>query len=128
MSSWSVIKASREHRSYNTREKIHQERQPTSAVRWAAMLRELGHRVEIATDSSVLSRRPIDLMVALHAWRSHAAVEAYRQQYPDGPLIVALGGTDVNTYLTSHPAQTLKSMNAADALVCLHDLVGARFA
>ena len=98
----------------------------TSAVRWAAMLRELGHRIEIATDSSVLSRRPIDLMVALHAWRSHAAVEAYRQQYPDGPLIVALGGTDVNTYLTSHPAQTLKSMNAADALVCLHDLVGAR--
>lgn len=88
------------------------------------MLRAQGHQVEIAVAFDDLSRRRIDLLVALHAWRSREAVEAYRREYSKGPLIVALGGTDVNTYLLREPEATLKSMKTADALVCLHDLIG----
>jgi len=99
----------------------------TSAKRWAGFLRAQGHRVSIAVDFETLEDvRRIDLMIALHAWRSSAAINAYRALYPSGPLIVALGGTDVNTYLELDPETTLSSMNTADALVCLHDLIGKR--
>ena len=37
--------------------------------------------------------------------------------------MVALTGTDIYRYRHSHPEETLLSMEMADALVCLHDLV-----
>ena len=37
--------------------------------------------------------------------------------------MVALGGTDVNTFLKSEPETTLNSMEHADVLVCLHNQV-----
>ena len=92
----------------------------TSATRWARLLRKAGHRVRIDTD---YKGEPTDLVIALHAWRSAAAIRRYREAYPDGPLVVALGGTDVNTYLETDPKTTLTSMQMADALVCLHDLI-----
>ena len=93
----------------------------TSAMRWAGLLRSAGHRVRIDTD---YNGEPTDLVIALHAWRSAAAIRRYREASPEGPLVVALGGTDVNTYLENDPRTTLASMQMADALVCLHDLVG----
>ena len=92
----------------------------TSAIRWARFLRERGHNVEINTkyDGS-----PCDLMIALHAWRAAPAINLYRSLYPYGPLVVALGGTDINKFLESEPKTTLNSMELADALVCLHDQV-----
>lgn len=95
----------------------------TSAIRWAGFLRENGHKVEINTkyDGS-----PCDLMIALHAWRAAPAINLYRSCYPNGPLIVALGGTDVNTFLKIETETTLNSMECADALVCLHDRVGEK--
>jgi putative glycosyltransferase (TIGR04348 family) len=92
----------------------------TSAMRWAGLLRKIGHRVKIDTD---YNGEPTDLVIALHAWRSAAAIRRYRETRPDGPLVVALGGTDVNTYLKTDPATTMASMQMADALVCLHDLI-----
>ena len=92
----------------------------TSAMRWAGLLREAGHRVKIDTD---YNGEHTDIVIALHAWRSAAAIRRYREVSPQGPLIVALGGTDVNTYLETDPETTLASMKMADALVCLHDLV-----
>jgi len=62
-------------------------------------------------------------MIALHAYRSAAAIAQYRAKHPQAPMIIALGGTDVNRFLTSHPEKTLRSMDFADALVGLHDLV-----
>ena len=91
-----------------------------SAVRWAGFLRDKGHRVNIRVD---YGDEPTDLMIALHAWRSANAVRRYREIYPQGPLIVALGGTDVNTFLRSDPDVTESTMDEADALVCLHDLI-----
>jgi putative glycosyltransferase (TIGR04348 family) len=92
----------------------------TSALRWAAMLRDNGHVVHIDTD---YRGEPTDLLVALHAWRSAAAIDRYRELHPTRPLIVALGGTDVNGFLKSDPETTLRSIRAADALVGLHDLI-----
>lgn len=90
-----------------------------TAVRWARHLRALGHRVDVAVE---YDGRPADLMVALHAWRSAAAVERFRAHYPDRPLILALTGTDLYRFLASDPVVTARSMTLADRLVVLHDL------
>jgi putative glycosyltransferase (TIGR04348 family) len=92
----------------------------TTAVRWARILRELGHAVDISVD---YDGGPADVMVALHAWRSAGSVAAFRDRYPDRPLVVALTGTDIYRFSVSAPAVTLRSMDLADALVCLHDRV-----
>jgi len=93
----------------------------TTVVRWARMLRELGHRVRIDVE---YAGEAADVMIALHAWRSAAAILRYRDQFPDRPLVVALAGTDVNTFLKSDPQTTLGSMQMADALICLHGHIG----
>ncbi|MSO77466.1 MAG: TIGR04348 family glycosyltransferase [Alphaproteobacteria bacterium] len=93
----------------------------TTAARWARILRGLGHRVQVRTD---YGGEPADLMVALHAWRSAAAIQLYRERRPDRPLVVGLAGTDVYRFQASDPEPTLRSMQLADALVGLHDLVG----
>lgn len=92
----------------------------TTAVRWARIFQALGHRVRISVD---YDGQPADLMVALHAWRSFESIGAFREQYPHRPLIVALTGTDIYRFLASDPEVTLRSMEMADRLVCLHDLV-----
>lgn len=92
----------------------------TTAVRWARILRELGHRVTVAVD---YDHGPADLMVALHAWRSARSIEAFRSRHPHRPLVVALTGTDIYRFIHSHPQTTLRSIELADALVGLHDLV-----
>ena len=93
----------------------------TTALRWARFLREAGHRVHIDVD---YGGEAADLMIAIHAWRSAAAILRYRELFPAGPLVVCLGGTDVNTFLKSQPETTLRPMEMADALICLHDLIG----
>jgi putative glycosyltransferase (TIGR04348 family) len=93
----------------------------TTAVRWARFLRDAGHRVRIDIE---YAGEAADMMIAIHAWRSASSILAYRERYPDAPLIVCLGGTDVNTFLKTHPETTLRSMQMADALICLHDLIG----
>ena len=55
-----------------------------TALRWAAMLRELGHVVSVQVD---WDGRPTDLMLALHARRSAASIRNYAVCYPDQPLI-----------------------------------------
>jgi len=92
----------------------------TTAVRWARIFQELGHRARISVD---YERQAADLMVALHAWRSFESIRAFREQYPDRPLIVALTGTDIYRFLASDPEETNSSMEMADRLVCLHDRV-----
>ncbi len=66
------------------------------------------------------------MMIALHAWRSRAAIELYRRNFPNGALIVGLSGTDVYDYLTSDPEPTLRSLQLADRLVGLHERIAER--
>ena len=91
-----------------------------TAVRWARLLRGLGHRVVVQAE---WDGSPADVMVALHAWRSAGSIAGFRRRFPYRPLVVALTGTDIYRFQHSHGEETLGSMERADALVCLHDLV-----
>ena len=63
-----------------------------TAKRWAAILRELGHRVVV---EEVYSGGSADVLVALHARRSAASIDRFRSLYPEAPIVLALTGTDV---------------------------------
>jgi len=63
-----------------------------TAVRWAGILRTLGHRVSII---EVYEGEPYDLLVALHARRSYASIRRFHLNHPERPLLVALTGTDL---------------------------------
>lgn len=90
-----------------------------TAVRWGDILRHLGHRVTVSVE---YHGEPYDLMIALHAWRSHQAVVEFHDRYPQQPLVVALTGTDLYRFIHSHPEPTLRSIELADRLVVLHEL------
>ena len=92
----------------------------TTARRWARRLRALGHDVRVAQE---YRKEPADLMIALHAWRSAASIQRFRARYPRAPLVVALTGTDIYRFAASDAATTLRSLDLADSLVGLHDLV-----
>ena len=86
-----------------------------TALRWASLLRKLGHRVAIALD---YDGEPCDLLIALHARRSSEAARAFRERHPEKPLLVALTGTDV--YRDIHEsAEAQHSLEIADRLVTL---------
>ena len=92
-----------------------------TANRWARLLRDLGHRVDVMVEYSATSA---DLMIALHAWRSAAAIRAFAESYPRRPLIVVLTGTDAYRFIHSHTEETLGSLALADRIVGLHALIG----
>ena len=92
----------------------------TTAVRWARILRQLGHRVAVAEADELCDA---DMMIAVHAWRSARSIARFAERRPERPLVVCLGGTDIYKFQHSHPDETLASMEHATALVCLHDLV-----
>jgi putative glycosyltransferase (TIGR04348 family) len=63
-----------------------------TALRWARLLRELGHRVKVEEQ---YTGGPCDVLIALHARRSLPSVERFRAAHPDKPLVLALTGTDL---------------------------------
>ena len=86
-----------------------------TAQRWAGFLRTLGHRVSVMVQWDA---KPCDLLLALHARRSHASVVAYRKQYPDKPLVVTLTGTDLYRDLPAS-REARHSLEIADRIVVL---------
>ena len=95
-----------------------------TAARWQSILTELGHNVTVKASSDDITQisKKYDAMLALHAWRSATAINHFKQQFPQKPLIVALTGTDLYKFIKSHPKPTLRSIEQADALITLHDL------
>src|SRR5262249_3393721 len=63
-----------------------------TAVRWRRLLQELGHRINIQQD---YGGERCDVLIALHARHSYAAIESFRRAYPDRPVILVLTGTDL---------------------------------
>src|SRR5487761_193252 len=63
-----------------------------TAMRWQALLSELGHEVEVA---EAYAGQACDLLVALHARRSAPSVRRCATDHPETPIVLALTGTDV---------------------------------
>jgi putative glycosyltransferase (TIGR04348 family) len=92
-------------------------------LRWARILRELGHHVRVANK---YDGAPAELMIALHAWRSAESIRCFRELFAHRPLIMALSGTDINEYIERDPLPTLRSLGYADRLVALQELAYRR--
>ncbi len=85
-----------------------------TADRWAGLLRELGHQVTIQQEYDAAC----DVMIALHARRSAAAIHKFARLHADRPLVVVLTGTDLYRDIrTSRRAQ--RSLDVATRLVVL---------
>jgi putative glycosyltransferase (TIGR04348 family) len=95
-----------------------------TARRWAAMLGRSFH-VRL-TDRWTASQATADragpaAMIALHARRSAASVQAWREAHPARPLVVVLTGTDLYRDI-DHSAEAQRSLALADRLVVLQPL------
>ena len=86
-----------------------------TALRWALMLRSLGHSVRMAER---WDGRPCDLLVALHATKSGTSIRAWRAADPAAPLIVGATGTDVYADLP-HGNETADALRLANRIVVL---------
>jgi putative glycosyltransferase (TIGR04348 family) len=71
-----------------------------TALRWAGHLRALGHRVTV---DEGWNGQPCDVLVALHATKSHASVVRWRERRGAAPLVVGLAGTDLYEDLPASP-------------------------
>jgi putative glycosyltransferase (TIGR04348 family) len=90
----------------------------TTADRWARLLSELGHHVNVRKD---WNGEECDLLIALHARRSFPAIQRFRQKRPRAPLIVALTGTDLYGDLENSP-EAICSLELASRIVVLQEL------
>ncbi len=86
-----------------------------TALRWAGILRALGHRVHVGTVGDPVDG---DVLVALHARRSATVIGDFRAQHPDRPLVLALTGTDLYRDLRASRLAR-RSVTLADRLVVL---------
>lgn len=100
-----------------------------TARRWCKRLEELGHHVTLGAangdprDAAADDRRDgdaCDVLIALHATRSHPLVARHRAEQRDAPVVVALTGTDLYLDLP-HDADARRSLELADRVVALHD-------
>ena len=88
-----------------------------TAARWSRFLKQLGH--EVLLEESWGGERP-DLMIALHARRSHPSMKRYVAAHPERPLLVALTGTDLYRDIRSDEAAS-ESLELATALIALQE-------
>ena len=99
----------------------------TTTLRWAQILRRLGHLVYL---TRCWDGRPCDLLIALHALKTHDSIRRFSAEHPGKPLVVVLGGTDL--YRELHRSRrAIRSLELASRLVVLQPLaarvVPARF-
>ncbi len=87
----------------------------TTAERWAGHLRALGYKTQIALE---WDGRDCDVLIALHARRSHAAIRAWKAAHPERPLALVLTGTDLYRDIR-HDAEARASLRLADRMVVL---------
>jgi putative glycosyltransferase (TIGR04348 family) len=82
------------------------------------MLRRAGVRAVVAKE---YSGQEVDLLLALHAGKSARSVESFRRAHPEGPIVVALTGTDVYREL-ARSTRAKRTLEIADRLVVLQPL------
>ncbi len=86
----------------------------TTAARIACLLKATSVQATV-TDQFV--RQDANLLLAIHADKSHRSITRFRQAYPDRSLIVLLAGTDIHR--TPLSEASLQSLQLADRLVAL---------
>lgn len=86
-----------------------------TAQRWARHLRALGHDVQISQEWDGSER---DLLIALHARRSHASIRNWDAARPRLPLALVLTGTDLYRDIRID-ADARASLDLADRIVVL---------
>jgi putative glycosyltransferase (TIGR04348 family) len=89
-----------------------------TALRWAALLKKLGHRVRIRQH---YDERPCDALIALHAKRSAGSIRRFHELHPQSPLIVVLTGTDLYRDIR-HDRKAQQSLELASRLVVLQNM------
>lgn len=89
----------------------------TTADRWASLLRETGHETVIL-DS--WDGQDAELLIALHARRSHDSIARFAEARPDLPLVVALTGTDLYRDIREDESAR-KSLDLAHRLIVLQE-------
>jgi putative glycosyltransferase (TIGR04348 family) len=92
-----------------------------TALRWARILRQLGHKVNV---DQVYDGASCDLLIALHARRSHTSIEKFYQVHPELSLIVVLTGTDLYRDIQSD-RNAQRSLEVATRLVALQPMAFA---
>ncbi len=89
-----------------------------TAYRYAGFLRQLGHQVSVQVN---WDGRPADMMLALHARRSHDSIRRFADAYPQRPLILALTGTDLYRDIRQDSSAQL-SMSLATRMIVLQEM------
>jgi len=88
-----------------------------SASRWARFLRTR-YRVTLSQQWPASSSAAPDLLIALHARRSAASLDAWTRMYPERPSILLLTGTDLYRDIRTE-ASAQRALQQAGALVLL---------
>ncbi len=105
-----------------------------TARRWLRMFQDEGHETFLTTPRIAAGEErggkgetedpeagpPAEVLVALHARRSHGVLRAFAEAHPEASRIVVLTGTDLYGDLPDDP-EALDSLDLADRLVVLHD-------
>jgi putative glycosyltransferase (TIGR04348 family) len=81
------------------------------------MFRRLGHTVSVET--TLGSRQP-EVLVALHARRSHDSLRRFKEQWPDRLAILALTGTDLYRDIRTDESAR-RSLTLADRTIVLQE-------
>ncbi len=89
-----------------------------TAVRWARLLKQMGHRVFM---EKTYDGKSCDLMIALHARRSFESIRRFKEAYPGRPLIVVLTGTDLYRDIRIN-SEARQSLELATRLIVLQSM------
>ena len=93
-----------------------------TADRYSSLFRKLGHRVRIETVPGQKffdeTSTKYDLLVALHAKHSAAAVKRFAARVPGKPIVVVLTGTDLNRDMPKNQ-KARDTLDRADCIVLL---------
>jgi putative glycosyltransferase (TIGR04348 family) len=89
-----------------------------TALRWAGILRSLGHRVRVAPS---YEGQRCEVLVALHARKSAPSIARFGEDRPRGRLVVTMTGTDLYDDL-SRSEEARRSVALASRVVVLQPL------
>ncbi|HVF64681.1 MAG TPA: selenoneine biosynthesis selenosugar synthase SenB [Casimicrobiaceae bacterium] len=91
-----------------------------TAERWSRLLAPTYRTILQSADAAAADGTPI-AMIALHARRSRAAIERWKRECLQRPLIVVLTGTDLYRDLPQGDVATRDSIADADRLIVLQE-------